>query len=86
MTPYNQQDGSVLKSPVIKVVRDTPGFTNNRYHVYGRIGDKNKALQHVRSMKTQIKTMEWKDRDRYHIVPKGVYHKKTGSKHAMHQQ
>ena len=32
MTPYDQHDGNVLKSLVIKVVRDTPGFTNSRYH------------------------------------------------------
>ena len=43
------------ESPIIKVVRDTPGPTNNKYHVYGRIGDESKVLQHVKSMKAQIK-------------------------------
>ena len=55
MTPYDQQDRNVLKSPVIKVVRDTPRFTSSRYHVYGRIGDENIILQYIISMKTQIK-------------------------------
>ena len=72
MAPYGQEDGNVLESPVIKVVRDTPGFTDSRYHVYGRTGDKNKVLQHVGSMKTQIKNGMKRQRSVSHRAQKDL--------------
>jgi hypothetical protein len=52
MEPQEQDNRSVFKYPVIKVVRDTPGFNNSKYYVYGHSGQENQLLQFINTIKS----------------------------------
>ena len=77
MKPPKQPGGSVLESPVLKVVRDTPDLINNKYYVYGHSEHENQLFRFINIIKPQIEKWIGKTGISITAFPRGLCATKT---------